>query len=873
MTSGGNRSVASILRNDLPHGRRERFEEDDEGSRDRNFERNEPRYGSQSIRPPSPSKAKVRFQEGLSDSVRRDPEVHHLGSRSSLERDPMAVHGPSPVEGVQQPLGKMGRMHQMQSPCQLHSSSISPSQFMPGASSNECDISLRTSATNEMDPRHPGGEHCEEHDQDCGFGVCGGSKEGQGKVHAQRKQEEEPSSRDRGDLRRLVRGPCPSGEGCEESGQGEGLNAFPIDHLTESEIFQMTSQQKTSLSQSVQSNWSVFDSSQALRDLRGNEGEHLWEICCSPFSALSREMTKQGFKATRHNYESGFDLANKQKVQELIAQIPQQKPTRIWASPKYAAVSSIQNLNQKTEFQRRNLYKKRLRTIREIRNLIDIFRAAYARRPGATHLYMEWPKNAVFGWKLREWEVLRRWLEENFSQKLYFAEIHGCMHGLKFKDELINKQWYVLTTDFDFFCSATIKCDGSHTHRQVVGMGSEAVHSTAFYPESMVRRIVQIWKKQWFHVDHSTLTKNLYNSKVNDSELKHLLQESDELCAAEFFPATTGESSSSQTPPTMTKPQTDVRDDGNKDEEYVPTDKEREKVRSMLHRLHRAAGHPTNSSLARLCQTRKMAPWIVHEAKHLRCQACSETQRGAQKVLPVSISDQRNPWEIIAMDAFELSFPHHQTKARYIIMMCTAMHFVAVACTWTGALTMTGTDPGHKVIDSFCNTWLLHRPRPRWVLMDSQTSFAQGVFPEFLQTVGIGSAVTAPEAHWQNGVAESLIGALKRTMRRLRTEDTTLSPEAVATLAAFSHNHMHRQKGFSPIQWAYGVDPDAWENPNDPLFANKSNLFGSETFSTSKQTGCCCENQRRGESKDYDKDYDNTIAECCSKRSFSIFHW
>ena len=114
------------------------------------------------------------------------------------------------------------------------------------------------------------------------------------------------------------------------------------DHeMEESHVCEMDKSQKMALSESVRTNWAVFDSSQALRDLRGTESEHLWEICCSPHSALSNEMRRQKFKGTRFNYESGFDLGNKQKVQAVIDSIPQQKPTRIWGSPRCTAVSSI----------------------------------------------------------------------------------------------------------------------------------------------------------------------------------------------------------------------------------------------------------------------------------------------------------------------------------------------------------------------------------------------------------------------------------------------------------------------------------------------------------------------------------------------------
>ena len=163
------------------------------------------------------------------------------------------------------------------------------------------------------------------------------------------------------------------------------------------------------------------------------------------------------------------------------------------------------------------------------------------------------------------------------------------------------------------------------------------------------------------------------------------------------------------------------------------------------------------------------------------------------------------------------------------------MHYVSVACTWIGSMTSAGTDNGMRVIQAFCDTWLLHRPRPQWILMDSQTSFCQGVFPEFLSTIGIGSAVTAAEAHWQNGVAEALIGTMKRTMRRIRNADTSLSPVSVGVLAAYAQNHTDKIHGYTPIQWAYGAQPNFWPDLLDPAEINKDQIFGHQTFADLQQ--------------------------------------
>ena len=39
-----------------------------------------------------------------------------------------------------------------------------------------------------------------------------------------------------------------------------------------------------------------------------------------------------------------------------------------------------------------------------------------------------------------------------------------------------------------------------------------------------------------------------------------------------------------------------------------------------------------------------------------------------------------------------------------------------------------------------------------------------------------------------------------------------------------------RCKGFSPVQWCYGTNPDAYEDPRDPLFWNKEVQPGSKVF-------------------------------------------
>ena len=122
------------------------------------------------------------------------------------------------------------------------------------------------------------------------------------------------------------------------------------------------------------------------------------------------------------------------------------------------------------------------------------------------------------------------------------------------------------------------------------------------------------------------------------------------------------------------------------------------------------------------------------------------------------------------MDVLELAMPKQQQKSRFLLMTCLSMRFLSLVNLWSGPISETGTDPGHRLVDEFCSGWLLHRPRPEWVVVDSQSSLRFGEFREFLEHAGIRLTVIPGEAHWVHGKAEAMVQVAKRTMRRLRNE-------------------------------------------------------------------------------------------------------
>ena len=375
----------------------------------------------------------------------------------------------------------------------------------------------------------------------------------------------------------------------------------------------------------------------------------------------------------------------------------------------------------------------------------------------------------------------------------------------------LQKPWVILATDQHFHHHAAVRCDGTHEHRPILGMGAHAVAKTAFYPSKFAKRIVQVWKHEQFSSSEPQILQALHTmdniSEYMDCAQVNELQPQDALHELQKLEATYPmEQKRTYTQMRETEGDEDFDTEHETEDAKMQEEKrlhhdpgmssstpltsssrfpqvsqdEREKGRAILHKLHRSAGHPSNRNLARLVRDRKLPGWLVDEALKL--------------------------------------------------MTCLAMRFTAVAPLWIGNFSQTGTDSGDKLISTFCDHWLLHRPRPEWIMVDAQSSLINGNLPMFTHTAGIGMLATPGEGHWVHGKTEAMVNTIKRTMRRIRQEHPYLSPSLVGTLASYAANHTVRSTGFSPVQWAYGYDPDELERKNDPLQANGEKLFGPKHF-------------------------------------------
>ena len=553
----------------------------------------------------------------------------------------------------------------------------------------------------------------------------------------------------------------------------------------------LTAEQRTYLHQRLEGVRELFAMESLFETMADTvHGFSIWELCCSPNSTLTSACLRLKLSALRKTIEAGYDFEKGETKDYLIQDYGRERPKKIWLSLRCTEWSNIQNLNQRDWKQQEALRKKRLRGRKQIRVATELLRHALEDNPDV-HIYWEWPKSAHQGWYSDEMMTLQRIIQNLSSYGIFWTQIDGCTFEMTSPDKLpIKKSWLVMTTDEEFHHSCRRFCTGDHEHRPdgMIGMGSKAVASTAFYPQGMAEMIARHWKKQWARLSRSFQEKDIIN------EL-HTLEEA-------FAKETDAAISNLRIPLEQIKPETKAM------------------AQKLLTQIHRSSGHPSNTALARLCRDKKFPAWVIQLAQELHCDACQSIVKGEQRVPNVSLGTKPQPWQLVGMDIFEIPFPKQECKGRYLLCVDLAMRLMSITLLQQVKPSQTGVDSGNALIEAFTNGWLMHRPKPLWVVVDAQTSLAKGEFVQFAQLLGFGVAVMPGEAHYLHGGTESAVKTVKSLMKRYRFEYPKVPPKLLGMIAAAAHNNNYMLHGFSPVQWAYGYDPQGNHNSVDPLEVN-----------------------------------------------------
>ena len=210
-----------------------------------------------------------------------------------------------------------------------------------------------------------------------------------------------------------------------------------------------------------------------------------------------------------------------------------------------------------------------------------------------------------------------------------------------------------------------------------------------------------------------------------------------------------------------------------------PTGKKLDEVKAQMMRMHRAAGHSSFESLARLLEKRQAAK-SVELARELRCSDCEESRR-ITPAPPASTEEPPQLWEYLGMDVFEHEFEEDgsQRKGKFLLMQDRASRLCVVRHLKSYPAAESWEPTTADIRSALINGWMAINPAPTWLIADSAPYFASSELTDFCARSGLGLLIAPAEAHWLMGHEERRIQTLKRTAARLEKEALNITIEEI----------------------------------------------------------------------------------------------
>ena len=223
------------------------------------------------------------------------------------------------------------------------------------------------------------------------------------------------------------------------------------------------------------------------------------EIACEPDSVLGDTFiarTGRRDSAGRCWLWSGHDLSNPEGLAMTLEQIRILKPQKVWVSPPCGPFSPMQNVNQRTPSQIRDLKAKREVAKRIYESTKEIVKTCLQL---GIHVTVEVSERSE-AWRLPVFQDLR------FNMGLHACVAKGCVVGLRGQDgALMQKGWRLVTSHKHLadMMHKPCRCPTNYKHAKCEGRNASlsARYTNRFgrlvYEAGCARKLWQLHCKPW----------------------------------------------------------------------------------------------------------------------------------------------------------------------------------------------------------------------------------------------------------------------------------------------------------------------------------------------------------------------------------------
>ena len=238
--------------------------------------------------------------------------------------------------------------------------------------------------------------------------------------------------------------------------------------------------------------------------------------------------------------------------------------------------------------------------------------------------------------------------------------------------------------------------------------------------------------------------------------------------------------------------------------ERAQKQKEEARIMKQLYLLHAATGHGSNRVMIEALKRRNASARILELAQQFKCSVCHEKQRVPTRNL-ASLETLPPKWQTITADIGHWFHPGTGEHVQFMLVIDEGSRFRI------GRILSRGSKQQPNAatcLDYLREGWVQIFGWPGALRLDPSGAFRSQQVQEFCDRHSIHLDLIPADAHWQIGVCEQAVQGTKQVMDKICQDHPDSSAEEALATAIHTFNSREQIRGFSPIQHAFGRNPD-----------------------------------------------------------------
>ena len=231
---------------------------------------------------------------------------------------------------------------------------------------------------------------------------------------------------------------------------------------------------------------------------------------------------------------------------------------------------------------------------------------------------------------------------------------------------------------------------------------------------------------------------------------------------------------------------------------------EEARIMKQLHLLHSATGHGSVRTMVDALKRRGVSERVLEIAQRFQCSACQERKRPPPRNL-ASLEILPPRWHTISADIGHWVHPRTGEHVQFMIIIDEGSRYRTAKVLSRGSKQQPSAA---TCLEYLREGWSQIFGRPDVLRLDPAGAFRSKQVEDYCDRNSIYLDLIPADAHWQLGVCEQAVQGLKHVLDRITAEDDQRTPEEALSLAVEVFNSREQIRGFTPIQHAFGRNPD-----------------------------------------------------------------